>query len=229
MAFPTYPTLQFCLKLFFSLHAKFQVGGRAGRPGQPSVNFAGSRKPLGITPHVWGFAKNGLLTALQWQRSTGIDFAVVPLSCPCGAGFMSVLATLRVKFAKTVTLGVSLADCFNETAQKSEWLSGHCIAASLNQKGLSSRHADRGCKAACHIPLSRQAVRISEWGGSEACFHNEGGEKNCFHDWKESKAFVHNRGESNVCVHDKGRQGTGGASLLCRCIREAASAAVPVE
>jgi len=33
---------------------------------------------------------------------------------------MSVLATLRVKFAKTVTLGISLADVFNETAQKSE-------------------------------------------------------------------------------------------------------------
>jgi len=46
------------------------------------------------------------------------------------SGLMSVLATLQVKFAKTVTLGVSLADCFDETAQKSE-LSCDCGFALL--------------------------------------------------------------------------------------------------
>ncbi|KAF5835127.1 hypothetical protein DUNSADRAFT_7846 [Dunaliella salina] len=58
--------------------------------------------------------KRKVLLFLSETDPKAVNAGVMGLS----SGFMSVLATLRVKFAKTVTLGVSLADCFNETAQK---------------------------------------------------------------------------------------------------------------
>jgi len=76
----------------------------ANNDGVPDVQQIGAQEVV----------KRKVLLFLTETDPKAVNEGVMGLS----SGFMSVLATLRVKFAKTVTLGVSLADCFNETAQK---------------------------------------------------------------------------------------------------------------